>query len=173
MSNAGGNQVDDGWPVEGTKTEILYGDRIGKTAELRVGCAAVVLDAPRQRVLLTRRTDNGLWCLPGGAMDAGESAPEAAIREVFEETGLVVEVTRLVGVYSTPDRVTRYPDGNTVQYLALCFEAVATGGELGLSDETIDVDWVRFDDMANLDIMANHDERVQDAVARHPHAVVK
>lgn len=165
--------TDDSWPIEGSKTEILRGDRIGATAELRIGCASVVFDAPRERVLLTQRTDNGLWCLPGGAMDPGESASEAAIREVLEETGLVVEVTKLVGVYSTPDRVTRYPDGNTVQYLALCFEAVVTGGELGLSDETTAADWFRFDELANLDIMANHDERVHDALARHAEAVIK
>ncbi len=164
---------DSSWPIEGSKTEILYGDRIGRTAELRIGCAAVVFDAPQERVLLTRRTDNGLWCLPGGAMDAGESAAEAAAREVFEETGLVVDIARLTGVYSSPHSVTRYPDGNTVQYLALCFEAVVTGGELGLSDETTAVDWFRFDAMAELDVMSNHAERVHDALARHPHAVVK
>lgn len=152
------------------KTEILFGDRIGLSAELRVGCAAVVFEpgsAPtrERRVLWTKRTDNGLWCLPGGAMDAGESASEACCREVLEETGLVVEVSRLVGVYSSPHRVTRYPDGNTVQYLALCFATEVVGGELGLSDETTDVGYYGAEGLTALDLMANHEQRAKDAWA--------
>ena len=56
--------------------EIIYGDRIGKLGKLALSCAAVILDPTRQSVLLTRRPDNGRWCLPARAMDAGESAVE-------------------------------------------------------------------------------------------------
>jgi 8-oxo-dGTP pyrophosphatase MutT (NUDIX family) len=143
--------------------EILHGDRIGASATLKVGCAAVVFDDDRQSVLLTQRTDNGLWCLPGGAMDPGESAAEACCREVREETGLLVEVMRLVGVYSSPHRVTRYADGNTHQVVALCFEATVIGGALGLSNETTDVGWFTAPQMNDLEVMSNHDERVRDA----------
>ena len=152
--------------------EILHGDRIGKTGTLKVGCAAVILSPQRDRVLLTRRTDNGLWCLPGGAMDAGESAAEACCREVVEETGLVVEVTRLVGVYSSPHRVTRYADGNTHQFVALCFEAAVTGGELGLSDETTEVGWFTSAEMATMPIMSNHDERIAHALQNRPDTII-
>ncbi len=157
---------------------ILHGDRIGGDASLKVGCAAVLFDdasVPRDRVrvLLTRRTDNGLWCLPGGAMDPGESAAEACIREVEEETGLIVEVRRLVGVYSSPHRVTRYRDGNTHQFVALCFEVVGTGGTLGLSDETTEVGWFDEASLADLDIMENHRERIVDALGGHSEAVIR
>jgi ADP-ribose pyrophosphatase YjhB (NUDIX family) len=54
------------------------------------------------QVLLTRREDFEVWCLPGGAVDDGESVAVAAIREAREETGLEVELTRLVGIYSRP-----------------------------------------------------------------------
>ncbi|MEP6984348.1 MAG: NUDIX domain-containing protein, partial [Chloroflexota bacterium] len=81
--------------------KVIYGDRIGRTAELRTGCSAFILDPMGERVLLTRRTDNGRWCLPGGAMEAGESLAETCIREVREETGLEVRILRLVGIYST------------------------------------------------------------------------
>ena len=54
------------------------------------------------RILLTKREDFEVWCLPGGAVDQGESVAQAAIREAREETGLEVELTRLVGVYSRP-----------------------------------------------------------------------
>jgi len=57
------------------------------------------------RVLLTRRTinpGNGLWTFPGGFVDFGESVPDAALRETFEETGLKVDLTGLHAVYSYP-----------------------------------------------------------------------
>src|SRR6185295_19765609 len=117
-------------------TQVLYGDRLGREGQLRTGCSAVIFDETRTKALLTRRTDNGLWCLPGGAMEPGESAAEACAREVWEETGLQVDVLRLVGVYSDPHRLVVYPDGHKVHIVALSFEAKITGGELGLSNET-------------------------------------
>jgi ADP-ribose pyrophosphatase YjhB (NUDIX family) len=65
-----------------------------------LGVAVAILE--NNTVLLVRREDADVWCLPGGAVDEGESVSEAAIREVREETGLQVELTSLVGVYSRP-----------------------------------------------------------------------
>ena len=67
-----------------------YGERIGRTAQLKLGCAAIIPDDTGKHIVLTRRTDNGRWCLPGGAMDPGESLEECCRREVWEETGLIV-----------------------------------------------------------------------------------
>jgi ADP-ribose pyrophosphatase YjhB (NUDIX family) len=58
-------------------TQFVYGQRIGKTAKLSVGCNAIIFDSTRQQVLLLRRADNGWWCLPGGMMDPGESVSHA------------------------------------------------------------------------------------------------
>ena len=82
---------------------IRRGERIGKEGALRVGASALIFDEARDRILMTQRSDNSRWCLPGGGMDPGESASETCIREVMEETGLQVQVTRLIGVYTTPD----------------------------------------------------------------------
>ena len=117
---------------------IRRGERIGKEGALRVGASALIFDEARDRILMTQRSDNSRWCLPGGGMDPGESASETCIREVMEETGLQVQVTRLIGVYTTPDMLIEYLDGNKVQPVSFSFEAEITGGELGLSDETID-----------------------------------
>ncbi|MDQ6834354.1 MAG: NUDIX hydrolase [Chloroflexota bacterium] len=65
-----------------------------------LGLDVVVVEAGR--VVLTRREDLGIWCLPGGGVDAGESVTHAAIREVREETGLDVHLTQVVGIYSRP-----------------------------------------------------------------------
>jgi ADP-ribose pyrophosphatase YjhB (NUDIX family) len=64
------------------------------------GVAVVVIDV--DKILLTRREDFAVWCLPGGAVEDGESLAQAGVREVREETGIAVELTRLVGVYSRP-----------------------------------------------------------------------
>ena len=135
-------------------TQVLYGPRLGKEGRLRFGCSAIIFDEARAKVLLTRRTDNGLWCAPGGVMESGESAAEACEREVFEETGLRVRVTRLAGVYSNPDQLVIYPDGTKVQIVALSFEAEVISGELGLSNETTGASYFTFDEIV-VSITAN------------------
>ena len=98
------------------------GDRIGGNGRLLLGCSATLFDERGDKVLLTRRADNGRWCLPGGAVEAGESVAEACEREVWEETGLRVQVARLLGVYSNPHRLLEYADGNRYHLVALNFE---------------------------------------------------
>jgi ADP-ribose pyrophosphatase YjhB (NUDIX family) len=140
----------------------IYGDRIAKEGKLRLGCSATIFDSSRQKILLTKRTDNGLWCLPGGGVDAGESVGEACEREVLEETGLIVRVKKLVGVYSDPNRITEYADGNRFHVVALNFEVEVLGGELIISDETTAVDFFNREQLGNLDIMQPHKIRLED-----------
>jgi 8-oxo-dGTP pyrophosphatase MutT (NUDIX family) len=145
------------------KTTVHFGERIGRLGSLRIGCSAVIFDDQR-RILLTRRADNGQWCLPGGAMEPGESAEETCVREVWEETGLHVRVTRLIGVYSNRDALVEYPDGNKVQIVVLNFEAEMTGGEPGLSDETTGIDYFTMDEIEGMDLLGHHKARIQDAL---------
>jgi 8-oxo-dGTP pyrophosphatase MutT (NUDIX family) len=153
-------------------TQILYGDRLGKQGQLRLGCSAIIFDE-NKRVLLTRRTDNGQWCLPGGGMDSGESAAEACEREVWEETGLRSKVKRLVGVYSDPHQLIIYPDGNKVFVVALSFEAEIIGGKLGLSNETTDVGFFSMSAMEMMTMLGNHKSRVEDALLNQAEAFIK
>jgi len=144
-------------------TTIHFGDRIGKEGKIRLGCSAFILDEDKQKVLLTKRTDNGMWCMPSGGVDPGETVEEACVREVLEETGLEARIMRLVGVYSYPQGLVEYPDGNKAQIIALSFTADVTGGELGLSDETTDFGYFSLEQMNQMDMLPCHLERIQDA----------
>ena len=75
-------------------------------------------------VLLVRRIDDGYWELPGGRLEVGESAAQAVIREVAEESGVVIALVGISGVYSDPTHVLLDPDGTVHQQLALCFHAI-------------------------------------------------
>ena len=143
--------------------QIITGHRIGENGTLRVGCSAAIFDKNREKILLTRREDNNQWCLPGGGMEPGESASEACIREVEEETGLQVVVKHLIGVYTTPHELIIYRDGNKIQLVALCFEAEIVGGELRLSCETTEYGYFSYQEIEELDMLSNHVRRIKDA----------
>lgn len=153
-------------------TQIIYGHRIGAQGELRLGCSAAIFDE-QGRVLLTKRLDNGQWCLPSGGMESGESAAEACEREVFEETGLSVRVKRLVGVYSHPDQLTVYSETDKFQIVALHFEAEIIGGQLGLSDETSDFGYFTMKEVEGLEMLGRHKERIEDTLANQRGAFIK
>jgi ADP-ribose pyrophosphatase YjhB (NUDIX family) len=153
--------------------KIIEGERIGKLGKLALGCSATIFDASRQKVLLTRRTDNGRWCLPGGRTDAGESVIETCIRETLEETGLEVRVVRLLGVYSSPHRLVEYPDGNRYQIVALNFEVEPIGGALAISDETTDYGYFSWEEIGQMDVMETHVERLTDVFSGHPAPFVR
>lgn len=97
--------------------------------------SAVVPDA-QGRILLHRRTDNGLWALPGGAMNIGESISETVVREVKEETGLDVQPDSIIGIYTNPNHIIAFSDGEVRQEFSLCFSCTISGGALRVSEES-------------------------------------
>jgi ADP-ribose pyrophosphatase YjhB (NUDIX family)/dTDP-glucose pyrophosphorylase len=113
-----------------------------ESAQPKLGACAVILDEA-DRVLLERRSDCGWWCLPGGRLSAGETLAQCAIREAREETGLDVEITGFLGVFSDPRRRTvRYPDnGDLRQLVDAVVLARPVGGEVAASPESLDVKW--------------------------------
>ncbi|MCL4529853.1 MAG: NUDIX domain-containing protein [Chloroflexi bacterium] len=145
-------------------TQVIYGNRITQGAELRIGSCAIIFDETRTKVFLTRRKDNGLWCLPGGKMESGETIEECCQREVLEETHLEIQPKRLTGVYSNRDQLVIYPDGNKVQIIVLSFETEIVGGKVGLSDEIIEFGYFSMDEIESMPMHGRHKERIEDAL---------
>jgi 8-oxo-dGTP diphosphatase len=110
-----------------------------------------VITEPELGVLLIRRGHDpyaGCWALPGGFVDYGESCPAACVREVREETGLEVEVVRLLDVLSEPDRD---PRKHVVSVVYLCR---IVGGELRAGDDAADARW--FASTEHVDLAFDH-----------------
>ncbi|WP_067483946.1 NUDIX hydrolase [Actinomadura hibisca] len=132
-----------------TRTEYYDAPDAPEPNSLVVAASAVVCDEAG-RILLQRRTDNGLWALPGGGMEMTDSLPGCAVREVKEETGLDVEVTGLVGTYTDPRHVIAYSDGEVRRQFNVCFTARVIGGTLALSDESTELRFVTPDQLDGL-----------------------
>jgi ADP-ribose pyrophosphatase YjhB (NUDIX family) len=131
---------------------------------------AVVVDAGR--LLLVHRADNDLWALPGGGHEVGESIEDTVVREVKEETGMDVQVTGLVGLYTNPAHVMAYDDGEVRQQFSLCFRARLLGGQLANSPESKAVRWVPIREVDGLTIHPSMQLRIQhglDSERREPY----
>lgn len=122
------------------------------------------------RVLLIHKTDNNLWALPGGGHELGESIADSVVREVKEETGYDVEVTRITGTYTNPGHVMAYQDGEVRQQFSIAFAARLLGGEARTSSESRSVEWVSPEDVDGLDMHPSMRMRMQHALAgREPY----
>ncbi len=114
-----------------------------------VAVTAFILDAS-SRLLMIRRTDNDLYAIPGRAQEVGETISQTVVREVTEETGILVEVTGLIGVYSDPEHIIAFANSEVRQEFCLCFRARPIRGEPRTSSESKEVLWVepaRLDDL--------------------------
>lgn len=129
-----------------------YDDPEAPAANSLVVAVAVVVIDDDGGVLMIERTDNGKWALPGGAQELGESVRDAAVRETREETGIEVEVSGVVGLYSDPKHVIAYDDGEVRQEFSICLSARPLGGTPTASDESRVVRWVPASDLDSLAI---------------------
>jgi ADP-ribose pyrophosphatase YjhB (NUDIX family) len=103
----------------------------------------VVVTSGADGILLIRRTDNGNWALPGGAIDLGESVAQAAVRETLEESGIECSVTGIVGIYSDPKHVILYTsNGECRQEFSIVLTARPLAGQPTSSSESSEVRWV-------------------------------
>lgn len=127
-----------------------------------VPAASVVVVDDAGRILLQRRTDNGMWALPGGKHELGESLAGCGIRETREETGIEIEVTGIVGTYTNPRHVFAYDDGEVRQEYSICLLGRPIGGQLRVSDESFEVAWFTPAETDQLPMVASIRKRVND-----------
>jgi ADP-ribose pyrophosphatase YjhB (NUDIX family) len=141
--------------------------------ELKAGVAVIILNEENQ-VLLQKRADVGLWGIPSGHVEIGETVTDAAVREVKEETNLDIRIKKLIGVYSDPEsQVFYYPSGKVVHFITTCFLAEITGGELRCnSDESLEI---RFFGQRALpqDLLKMHPRWLKDALAEREMAFIR
>jgi ADP-ribose pyrophosphatase YjhB (NUDIX family) len=102
---------------------------IGSRRLLLASTAGIVRDQ-NGAILLVQTTDSGVWTTPGGVIEMDDTPADAVVREVWEETGLLVRPTRLIAVYGGPEFVVRYPNGDESQYISAFFECEIESGSL-------------------------------------------
>jgi ADP-ribose pyrophosphatase YjhB (NUDIX family) len=134
-----------------------------KANSIAVAVSAFIQDG-EGRILMIRRTDNDLYAIPGGQLELGETLSQAAVREVREETGIECEVTGVIGLYSNPDHVIAYDDGEVRQEFSICFRAKVVSGELRTSSESKEVCWISLTKVVDLDVHPSIRLRLQHAI---------
>lgn len=130
------------WTAMATRIDY-FDDPAAPAANSMVPSVNVVVADDAGRILLIRRTDNGNWAVPGGAIDLGESMIDAAVRETQEETGIDCEITGLVGIFTDPRHVIHYTSNDEVrQEFSIMLTGRAVGGQPTPSNETSEVRWI-------------------------------
>jgi 8-oxo-dGTP pyrophosphatase MutT (NUDIX family) len=134
------------------RTEYLNDPNAPKPNSLVPAAGVLAIDT-EGRVLLQRRRDTGQWAIPMGKQELGETVTQCAVRETAEETGVTVEVTGLLGIYSDPGHVVRYhSDGETRQEFEIILLGRPVSGQPTANDEASAAEWFTVADLDGLDI---------------------
>lgn len=164
LERAGFHVLHNYLEPDARRSDLTWINAIGWTKLItpHVGANVAIFDDAGQ-VLLTRRQDNGLWCLPGGHVDLGERIDQTAIREAQEETGLTIQLERLVGLYSSYYPAGTFGDDSPAHaILVALFRAKVTSGVLTLNPEVTEFGWFDPDHLPE-DLIPQHVGRIHDA----------
>jgi ADP-ribose pyrophosphatase YjhB (NUDIX family) len=149
-----------------------FNDPHAPAANRLVPAASAIVVDQAGRILLHRRADNELWSIPGGGMEIGERIADTVVREVKEETGLEVRPETIVGIYSNPNHVVEYSDGEVRQQFSICFACRVVGGKLATSDESLEVDFFSPAEIANMPMHESIRLRIQHYLEHRPQPVI-
>ena len=123
---------------------------VGSQLLLNPGGRAI-LQNDTQEILLHKRSDFGFWDLPGGGAEAGESAEQCVIREVYEETGLTVESFEPIGFASNPElEKVIYPNGDIIQGFSLILHITKWSGSLKTSNESTSLEFFKIENLPEM-----------------------
>ncbi|NKY42181.1 NUDIX domain-containing protein [Nocardia cerradoensis] len=115
------------------------------------GGSALVVDTDGS-ILMQRRSDSGNWSLPGGVMEIGETLEQCVVRETREESGLDIEITGLLGIYTDPAHVIAYEDGEVRQEFNITYYGRVVGGRIAVSAESTEVRFIRPDELPEIPV---------------------
>jgi 8-oxo-dGTP pyrophosphatase MutT (NUDIX family) len=126
-------------------------ERIGSELILYPAAGGAIFDAAG-RILLQEKTFEPGWFLPGGAIEPGETPEEALVREVAEETGLIVRPTRILLMIGGPEYRYTYPtSGDQVEIIGPIYRCEVVGEADGqIDEETKRLEWFTREDMPEL-----------------------
>lgn len=131
------------------------------------GGSALVVDE-RGAILMQRRSDSGNWSLPGGVMDIGETLEQCVIRETEEETGLRIQITGILGIYTDPEHVIAYADGEVRQEFNITFYGRVVGGRIEVSPESTEVRFLTLEELESLPVHETVRLRLRHHCERRP-----
>jgi ADP-ribose pyrophosphatase YjhB (NUDIX family) len=150
-----------------------YDDPRAPQASSLVPAVNVVVTNQASDILMIRRTDNGNWALPGGAVDLGESVSQAAVRETREETGIRCAITGVTGIYSDPRHVILYTsNGEVRQEFSIVLTARPLAGQPTPSSESSEVRWVPASEVAGYTMDRSMRIRINDYLGRNDSPVI-
>jgi 8-oxo-dGTP pyrophosphatase MutT (NUDIX family) len=147
------------------RTEYWNDPAAPKPNSLVPACGVLAVD-DAGRVLLQRRRDTGQWAIPMGKQELGETPSQCAIRETLEETGVLTEITGILGVYSDPGHIVAYSDGEVRQEWELILLGRPVSGTPAANDEASDVGWFTPGELGALDIHLTQWRQLRDWLAQ-------
>ncbi len=130
-------------------------------SQFTIGAFGIIFDE-QKRVLLVHRTDYDLWNLPGGTLENFESPLNAVKREVKEETGLEIEVSKLLGIYNKENK-------NDIAFSFLC---KVVGGKITLNDEADKIEYFEIEKIPSNTVLKQL-ERIKDYLSGSDQIVFK
>lgn len=147
-------------PLQTVRTDYFHEENAPSPNSIKPAAAVAVVND--NRVLLVRRRDNSKWTLPGGTLEYGESLPQCAVRELAEETNLKVEITDILGTYTSPNVLIAYSDGEVRQEFTIVYISRTADTEVRIDSESTDYQWVSVEQLDELELADSQRLRLED-----------
>lgn len=145
------------------RKDYYYQDDAPKPNSIRPAAAVAVVND--SKVLMVQRNDSGNWSLPGGTLDFGESMTDCAIRELREETGLDVSLVDVIGIYTDPNILIEYSDGEVRQEFTIVYYGTTLNSHVVIDDESCGYAWIDLEKINSVTMADSQRRRLKDVAS--------